>query len=299
MRPFLPVALMIIIVTGCGDNNDQTSEVGVAQASPGDTDIQYFDSNRVEIAFIDVGKGQPVVFLHGFAMNLDMIRGISSDFVQAGYRFVAIDARGHGRSGKPHDAKAYGAEMADDVVRLLDHLKLRQAHVIGYSMGGAIANKLRERHPGRILSVTLGGVGKDVTAWYKDGFRLTEAAKSLRSGQGVKYILQESGVVPATLTEAEIEKMNARTMANQDSLALAAVLDALPELNVSEESLKENTVPTLILVGANAHERPSAEELAKIMNKATLIIIEDADHIGAPEQPQFLQEIIRFIGLTR
>jgi len=55
---------------------------------------------------------------------------------------IAFDVRGHGKSGKPHDSAAYGPEMAWDVVRLLDHLAIAKAHVIGYSMGAHIVARL-------------------------------------------------------------------------------------------------------------------------------------------------------------
>ena len=48
---------------------------------------------------------------------------------------IAADCRGHGRSGKPRDGKQYGLEMVNDIVRLLDHPKVKKAHVVGYSMG--------------------------------------------------------------------------------------------------------------------------------------------------------------------
>ena len=60
----------------------------------------------------------------------------------ASYRVIAMDARGHGLSGKPHDPAQYGPEMGLDVVRLLDHLGLRRAHILGYSMGAHIVAQL-------------------------------------------------------------------------------------------------------------------------------------------------------------
>src|SRR5439155_4720135 len=75
------------------------------------------------------------------------------------YRVIALDNRGHGQSGKPHDPKKYGKEMAEDSIRLLDHLKIKKAHVIGYSMGAMIVGNLLANHPDRLLSATLGGAG--------------------------------------------------------------------------------------------------------------------------------------------
>src|SRR5208282_1322320 len=102
--------------------------------------------------------------IHGFGANLDMqwvLPGVARALAK-GHRVIAYDSRGHGKSGKPHDPKAYGVQMIEDPVRLLDHLKIKKAHVIGYSMGAMIAAKLLAAHPDRLLTVTLGGAGPAV-----------------------------------------------------------------------------------------------------------------------------------------
>jgi pimeloyl-ACP methyl ester carboxylesterase len=100
----------------------------------------------VRIRFVEEGAGEPVVLLHGFAGSLTNAwrgTGVLAD-LSKDHRVVAMDLRGHGRSGKPHSADAYGDEMVQDVVRLMDHLKMPRAHVVGYSLGGAVAAKLAE-----------------------------------------------------------------------------------------------------------------------------------------------------------
>ena len=72
---------------------------------------------------------------------------------------VALDCRGHGESGKPHDLAAYGNSMGDDVIRLMDHVGIEKAELFGYSMGGAISMGLMVRYPERFSRVVLGGVG--------------------------------------------------------------------------------------------------------------------------------------------
>src|SRR5438874_13518496 len=87
----------------------------------------YFDSNGVKIRYTDQGKGEPVLLIHGFGANAEVqwaLPGVLKDLARD-YRVIAYDNRGHGKSGKPHDAKKYGMEMVEDAVRLLDHLKIR------------------------------------------------------------------------------------------------------------------------------------------------------------------------------
>src|SRR5262249_15124946 len=118
-----------------------------------------FDSNGVKIHYIVEGAGEPVILVHGFTADIDKnwrAPGIIRALLPK-YQVIALDNPGHGKSDKPHDPQKYGLEMAEDVVRLMDHLKIKQAHVIGYSMGAIITAKLLTTHPDRLKSAVLGG----------------------------------------------------------------------------------------------------------------------------------------------
>src|SRR5262245_7797236 len=98
---------------------------------------QFFDSNGVRIRFVEQGTGPAVVMLHGYTGTADRHFIASGVFAQVAnsHRAIAMDLRAHGKSGKPHDPKMYGDELAQDVIRLLDHLKIQKAHIVGYSLG--------------------------------------------------------------------------------------------------------------------------------------------------------------------
>ncbi len=121
---------------------------------------KFFDSDGVRIRYVEQGSGEPIVPVHGFARNIErwvetgVIKNLAKD-----HRVIALDCRGHGKSDKPHDPKQYGPEMGKDVVRLLDHLGIPKAHIVGYSMGGAITAHLLTMNPERFLTATLGGPG--------------------------------------------------------------------------------------------------------------------------------------------
>jgi len=102
--------------------------------------------------------GRPVVLLHGFTGSADMwlMNGVAAA-LRSGHRVLALDCRGHGRSDKPHDPMKYGLQIADDVAELLDHEKIAQAHVHGFSLGGWILAQLINRHPGRLATATFYG----------------------------------------------------------------------------------------------------------------------------------------------
>ncbi len=105
--------------------------------------MDFFSSDGVNIAYAVEGQGDPILLIHGFASNMQTnwggpgwIRLLAGN----GFRVIAFDNRGHGASEKLYDPEAYtGPEMAEDARRLLDHLGVEKADVLGYSMGARIA----------------------------------------------------------------------------------------------------------------------------------------------------------------
>ena len=125
--------------------------------------MQSFDSSGVRIAYLDEGEGEPILLIHGFASNV-ATNWVDPQWVhtltQSGRRVIALDNRGHGQSEKLYDPARYGApEMAEDAIRLLDHLGIKKVDVLGYSMGARIAAFLAFAHRDRVRSVIFGGLG--------------------------------------------------------------------------------------------------------------------------------------------
>src|SRR5262245_23399427 len=190
------------------------------------------------------------------------------------YRVIALDCRGHGQSEKPHEPKKYGAEMVQDVVRLLDHLKIKKAHVIGSSMGAWIAGTLLVTHPDRLQSVTLVGGGP----WFEPSKEFVASTNALILGL-------ELGVIQSP------------SFKDQDQKALAALLRGVQETPVTEAQLKANKVPALVMYGSKDGDEASQKRLQRI---ATLLgadveVIEGADHMGTETSPMFLETVRGFI----
>lgn len=120
-----------------------------------------FDSAGVKIHYTVTGRGEPVILVHGLyssaAMNWDL-PGTTAELAKH-FQVITFDLRGHGKSDKPVEDSAYGTEMVEDIVRLMDHLHIARARVAGYSLGGMIVMKLAVMHPDRVTSAVLGGMG--------------------------------------------------------------------------------------------------------------------------------------------
>ena len=122
--------------------------LGAASAKEG-----TFDSNGVKIRYVTEGEGEAIVLIHGWMSDSSFWGKLNADSMPR-FMQIAVDCRGHGRSDKPHETEKYGAEMAKDIVRLLDHLKIKRAHLVGYSMGAFLAGYIAANNPDRVISVT-------------------------------------------------------------------------------------------------------------------------------------------------
>ena len=261
----------------------------------------FFDSNGVKIHYLVEGKGEPVVLVHGFAVDIakqwvlpGVIRNLAKD-----YQVIALDIRGHGQSGKPHDVKQYGQEMVEDVVRLMDHLKVRKAHVVGYSMGGLIVLKLVTTHPDRVRSATLAAMGL-----MQPGSEpmLGELAVALENGKGLTpLLLWLTPVGRPRPTEEDVQATNKFLLASNDPKALAAAVRSSEDkaLTIPEEKLKAIRVPMLAVIGDVDPFRKSVNELKKQVPGLQVATIKGADHLTTVFDVAFLKDLREFLAKHR
>jgi len=257
-----------------------------------------FDADGVKIHYVTEGEGEPVVLVHGFtgSNNFWMTNGLFRELAKE-YRVIAIDCRGHGKSDKPHDPAKYGQEMAADVVRLLDHLKIKQAHVVGYSMGGFITMKVLCDHPERVLSATVGGAGgaQPIDIGVREAI-----AKSLEEGKGL-LPLYERLTPPGRPkpTPEQAQAIDRVLLANNDPKALAAVMRGMKAMTVPDAKLAANKVPTQCIIGADDPLKSGVDYIKDRMANLRIIIIPNADHANAASRPEFLQGVKEFLARHR
>ncbi len=231
---------------------------------------KFFVSDGVQIRFIDEGRGTPVLLIHGYTSDIESgwrNRGVINGLVLAGYRVVAYDNRGHGKSDKPQGVSKYGLNMVEDARRLLDQLGIDRAHIVGYSLGGRLANKLRELHGKRVISLTVGGTNRPTEHRPVSVERIEKLDKQLRS-KGIKDEL--------------------------DRAALIAVRVSSSEYLGNESELGRNKIPMLVMRGEQDHPE-RAQELAEITSNAKFKIV-PGDHKTAPATPEFLEALLEFLN---
>ena len=115
--------------------------------------MAFFEREGVRIFYLDEGKGDVIVFLHGVLFHSGMfkaqIRGLSQS-----YRCIAPDFRGQGRSSVP-DSGYELENLATDIIALTDHLGIRQFHLVGLSMGGFTGLRIALKYPAKLKSLIL------------------------------------------------------------------------------------------------------------------------------------------------
>jgi len=250
----------------------------------------WFSSAGVRLHFTEEGAGPPVILIHGLAINADLNwrhTGVI-DALGDSYRVIALDLRGHGLSRKPIMPMSYGQHMVDDVVRLMDRLHIRQAHVVGYSMGGFVTLNLLDRYPDRLLSAVVCGAGWMSPAEHMGV--LDELADSLSAGDGFGPLLRfiEPGGDPAWL-KVFLKDAYLRRINQEESIA--ALVRSLPALAVEEQRLRENSVPVLSIIGSRDPLKPGVDAMTGVLANHEVAVLEDADHSTTLLRAEFPQAI--------
>jgi pimeloyl-ACP methyl ester carboxylesterase len=265
----------------------------------------FFTSNGVKIRYVDVGRGDPVVLIHGFSASLDSNFGQQGtiDALAKDFRVIALDCRGHGKSDKPHDPKQYGINMIDDVVNLLDELGISRAHIVGYSMGGAITGKFVTTHPNRVLTATFGGSAPRM-GWTEQNQRDSdELATSLEHGQGMRpLILRLAPPNEPKPSEEAIQKSSQAALGRNDALALAAVTRGNREQVVTIDQVKAIKAPVLAVIGSADPLIVGVRAFKALLPAINLVVLEGATHSGprgVPARPEFAAAIRDFIAAHR
>lgn len=256
---------------------------------------------------IDHGTGRPIVLLHGVTLSIAtwpyQIAALSKQF-----RVIAVDQRGHGKSER--GTGGYGIErMASDAAQVLTHLDLRDAIVVGHSMGGMVTLQMcldfqdlaRERVAGTILLSTAAAVTQGIPGWptmnrvVKPG---AFAARSATRGATNWFPNGEVGYAMARLAlGANAEPHHVQHTRNMTAAIAPATLAALMPGIVSFDiraRLKDYPVPALVVTGSRDLLTPPrlGREIAKRIPGAEFEVLPGAGHMLMMERGDWLNERI-------
>ena len=261
-----------------------------------------------QIYYKDWGTGRPVVFSHGWPLTADAWEGQMVFLGERGYRAIAHDRRGHGRSGQPwngNDMNTY----ADDLAALIETLDLKDAVLVGHSTGGGEVARYLGRHGSKRVSkaVLLGAVPPIMlkTAANPGGLPM-DVFDGIRAGvRADRSQFFKDLTVPfygANRPGAKVSqglKDSFWLMGMQGSLK--AELDCIKQFSETDftEDLKKIDVPTLIVHGDDDQIVPIADSAmlsAKLIKGSTLKVYAGAPHgLASTHQEQFNADLLAFI----
>jgi len=259
--------------------------------------------NGNELYFETLGsQAVPIVLIHGFPFSHEMwdpqIPLLGNNF-----RVITYDLRGHGKSGVG-DGQYMLEFFVDDLIGLLDHLKIEKAVLCGLSMGGYIALRAVERNPGRVLALILADTQARADST-EAKLRRAAAIKSVKAN-GVNAYAEnfvKAVFAPQSFTRKSdaVEKIK-RIIQSNSSLGICGALLALASRTDTTESLSVIKVPTLILVGEHDTVTPpsASQEVHSRIPNSEIHVIPNAGHMSNLENTdEFNRHIMNFLDKLR
>ena len=261
----------------------------------------YAQINRLKVWFEDLGNSAalPVVLIHGFPFSHEMwrpqIRVLSERF-----RVIDYDLRGHGQTSAG-DGQYPLEFFVDDLIALLDHLKIEKAALCGLSMGGYIALRAVERNPERVLALILADTQAKADS-NEAKLRRAGSIKAIKTN-GVKQFAEnflKTAFTPHSLKpKSESAVTIQRIIESNSALGICGALLALATRTDTTDSLSVIQVPTLILVGEQDSLTPVAasQEMHDRIRDSEMQVIKNASHLSNIENlEEFNSQLLSFLN---
>ena len=273
-------------------------------ASPGREEYIEVEPN-VRLHVTDLGDGKPVVLIHGWPLSDAMYEYQYNTLLENGFRVIGITLRGFGESDKPYGQYNYDV-FADDIKVILDKLKIQDATLGGFSMGGATVIHYMAKHKSaHVNKLALFGAAAPVWTkrsdfpfglWTKEDVNGLIALNGTDRPQLFANFGQIFGASPTSVAPGLGQWLG--TINQQaSSYAMQEGLKTLRDSDLRED-LKQITVPTLILHGKQDHicSFDLAEQMKAMIKTSTLIAFEKSGHaLFLEEREKFNTSLIEFV----
>lgn len=214
--------------------------------------------NGVRLYFEEAGSGTPILFVHEFAADYRSWEPQMRYFSRR-HRCITYSARGYAPSDVPTQREAYSYEhFRDDVIAMLDHLKIEKAHIVGLSMGGYSALQVGLKYPQRALSLTLAGTGSGSERGHTEEFRASalesaERFETLGSGDMARTYGLGPGRVPFAVKDARGYQEFSTMLGEHDAQGSANTMRTFqgkrPPVHEFDAGIRKIALPVLIVVG--------------------------------------------------
>jgi pimeloyl-ACP methyl ester carboxylesterase len=262
------LALVVLFIPALALAKPRWQQLPLPPAMPTATDHGTVDVGGAQIYYAIYGTGAPVILLHGGLGNSDhwsnQVPALAEKF-----EVIAIDSRGQGRSTRTRARPTYGT-MADDVIAVMDQLKLEKAAFVGWSDGGEIALKIAINHPERVAKLFVFGANYD------------SSGSKPRSGRP-----SDTFTAYAAKCRADYAKLSKTPKAFDDLVDWLLPVWRTP-MGFTKDQLRSIQAPTLVADGD--HDEvivlDQIEEMSKLIPNGSLAVFPDTSHFALWQDPE-------------
>ena len=256
--------------------------------------MPYVESDGINIYYEVEGEGVPLMLHHGLAASLNSFRNLGyAEKLRKEHQLILIDARGHGRSDKPHQPEAYRLKLfVNDTLAVLDELGVEKPHFFGYSMGGMVGLGIGVYSPDRFRSLIIGGMGmreRHTEVSIKIDQMLIERVKMGLDAFWAARAESLQGVPSEVLARIKEE------FYLNDPEALLAFLSVREHVGF-EDVLPSLELPCLFYAGDQDIWYDGAKQTAELIQNARFVSLPGLDHLGAIRHiDRVLPHVLSFI----
>lgn len=245
--------------------------------------MTYATVDGNDIFYSEQGSGDPLVLLHGGLLTTDLTFGSVAAELAKEHRVLGIELQGHGHTADV-DREFTLADLASDVVGVLDHLGIDRADVFGFSLGGLVTLELLTGHPQRVRRAVV------ASAHYREGGYRPE----------INDPAMTSPLLPRPEEFAEMVQAHAAVSPTPDRFEQVgrktrAAINPLP--GWSDEQLRAVAAPTLVVIGDSDFVRPQhAVEMHELIPGSQLAVLPDHKHQQVPSSALIAPIVTRFLA---
>ena len=258
--------------------------------------MPFADNQGVKIYYEVEGQGPSIILAHGLTGNIRFWTGFGyMDRLKDKYSVIVFDARGHGKSDKPHEAKSYDQQlMIGDVIAVIDSAGVPRAHYWGFSMGGLTGLGMAKHFPQRLLSLVLGGTAPGTPSDKAD--EPGPLLKIFRQGveEGVDVVIENIKALAGSITPQYEERLR-----GLDLQAMAAAMEHFQYQRPNQENdVLQIELPCLFYAGdADEEAHKFGKAVASKMTNVRYFPLPGLNHFGSGSATeQIVPQVLSFLA---